>query len=145
MIRLLKELYFAMFTFGFRCRAPQKLGGGWGPEVDGIKGAAVPGFTMYVIYSNVLSWFEISVGRIFYIDSSRWIENTVGMAFFFANYYFLVIRGHGIKFEREFTHLKKLRKVLLLVGCALILLATVVFATYTHNPYLHFLNSIRQP
>ena len=54
----------------------------------------------------------------------------------------LVTLGHGIKFEREFTHFKKSRKVLLLVSCAVLLLATTVFSICSVSAYQRFFHII---
>jgi len=55
----------------------------------------------------------------------------------FANFNILVMRGHGIKFEREFDKLGKTRKILLVTSCAVLLLATIVFFIHTISAYKH--------
>ena len=39
-------------------------------------------------------------------------------ALFLINVYFLFFRGYGTKFEREFDNIKKSRRILLVVSCA---------------------------
>ena len=138
MIRFFKELYLTVFTIGFRCRMPQRLGGGWGPDVDAGKGIAVISLITLINLSNIKDWIEIHVGTRSFYDFDRWPHWVVGVAVFLVNYYVLVGCSHGIRFEREFTHLKNTRKVLLVTSCALLLLATIVFSFYSDSAYRRF-------
>jgi len=138
MIQFFKELYLTGFAIAFRLRAPERLGGGWGPIVDAGKGIAAVSLIELVIIRLIQDWIEISIGKRFSFDSNRLVNSAIFLVFYLVNYYFLVSRKHGLKFEREFSHLKKTRKVLLLVGCAMIFLATVVFSEYTLPVYWHY-------
>ena len=124
-----------MFTIGFRCRMPQRLGGGWGPDVDAGKGVAVISLILLINLSNIKDWIEIYVGARCFYDFNRWPRWVVGAAVFLVNLYVLVLRGHGIKFEQRFTNLTKSRKVLLVTSCAVLLLVTIVFSTYIGTAY----------
>ncbi len=59
------------------------------------------------------------------------------LALYFASHYILVVRGHGIKFEREFNNLKKSRKMLLVTSCAVIMLVAIVFSLRMRDLYQH--------
>jgi hypothetical protein len=77
-----------------------------------------------------------------FFNSSWWASAVITLAFYLPNYYVLVIRGHGITFEREFAHLDKSRKVLLLVSCAVLLLATIMLTIYSVSAYQRFFHII---
>jgi hypothetical protein len=137
MFRFFKELYLTMFTVGFRLRAPQRFGGGWGPIIDAGKGVLVVSLIAFLILKGIKSNIEILVGKKFSFDSSPW-ELAAVLALYYVNYYVLITRGHGIKFEREFTHLKQSRKVLLLASCGVLLLAAIAFSDYSRFAYFRF-------
>jgi hypothetical protein len=130
--QFLKELYLTGVALGFRFRAPQQLGGGWGPIIDTGKGVLIVSLIVFLILKGIESCVEIHVGTRFSFDSSPWELASV-LALYYANYYLLVSRGYGIKFEREFTHLKKSRKVHLVVSCVVVVLATIVFTDYSRS------------
>jgi hypothetical protein len=136
--QFLKELYLTAFTLGFRFRAPKRFGGGWGPIVDTGKGVGFVSIIELVILTDLQGWIEFLVGTRSSFDSDRWATWAIALAFYLANYYILVTRGHGIKFEREFTHLKKSRKILLVTSCAVLLLATIAFSICSIPAYQRF-------
>jgi hypothetical protein len=142
MTRFFKELYLTMFTIGFRFRAPQRFGGGWGPIIDAGKGVLLVCLIAFFILKGIESYIEFHVGTRFSFDSSKWEMAAITLALYLPNYYVLVTRGHGIKFEREFTHLKKSKKVLLLVSCAVLLLATMAFCIYSDSAYQRFFHIV---
>jgi hypothetical protein len=137
-ISFFKELYLTVFTLGFRFRVPERYGGGWGPIVDAGKGVGLVWFVEFLILKGIEAYIEIHVGRRFSFDSSQWEKVAITLALYLPNYYILVTRGHGIKFERAFTELNKSRKVNLLVSCAVLLLTTVVFSNYSDSGYRRF-------
>jgi hypothetical protein len=144
MFRFLKEIYLTGFTLGFRFR----IAGGWGrwipslgPIMDAGKGVFFVSVILFLILDGIESLIEIFVGTKFSFDDSLWGLAAV-LALYYMNYYVLVTRGHGIKFEREFTQLKKSRKVLLVVSCAILLLATTVFTYYSVSAYQSFFHVI---
>ena len=124
---------------------PKRLGGGWGHDVDAEKGAIFFSLVLLINLTNIKDWVEIYFGARCFYDFDRWPLWVVGVAVMFANYYLLVKRSHGIKFEREFTHLKNTRKALLLTSCALLLLATIIFSFYSDSAYRHFFHMPAAP
>src|SRR5712675_2123384 len=131
MIRFFKDLYVTFFAIGFKLRAPQQLGGGWGPDVDAGKGVLLIWFIEFLILKGIQPYVEVLVGARFFFDSSLWGRAAITLALYLPNYYILVTRGHGIRFERDFIHLQKSRKILLLVSCAVLLLATIAFTMHS--------------
>jgi hypothetical protein len=136
--QFLKELYLTAFTLGFRFRAPKRFGGGWGPIVDAGKGVAGVCLIAFFILMGIESYIEIHVGTRFSFNSNPWATRIAVLVLYLVNYYVLVTCGHGIKFEHEFTHLKKSRKVLLVTSCAVLLLATIAFFDYSSSAYQRF-------
>jgi hypothetical protein len=137
MFRFFKELYLTGFTLGFRVS-----GSSWWPSMNagkGVLGFAVIEWIMLVV---IAVWIDIYLGTKFFFGVDRWTIRIVCVALYFANYYVLVARGHGIKFEREFPHLEKSRKNLLLVSCAVLLLATVAFLIFSVSAYHRFFHII---
>jgi hypothetical protein len=134
MLRFLKELYLTMFTLGFRFR----IGDGLGPTMDAGKGVLLICVIILFIFNGIKSYIEIYVGTRFNFDSALWERAAIILAIYLPNNYILDTCGHGIKFEREFTNLKKSRKVLLVMSCAMVLLATIVFGICSDSAYRHF-------
>ena len=61
------------------------------------------------------------------------------LVIFYANYYVLVTRKHGIKFEgEEFKKLQKFKKVLLIASFVAMLMATILFSIYSISAYHRF-------
>jgi hypothetical protein len=137
MIRFLKEIYLTWFTVGFRLRS----GRGWGPIMDAGKGVFIIAIIMFFILAGIEGYIEIFVGTKI-LFSSRWAFIAAGLAVYYANYYVLITRGHGLRFEREFDNLKKSRKVLLQVSCAVLLIMTIVFINFSLSAYHRFFHII---
>jgi len=107
--------------------------------MDAGKGVLVVWLIGFLILGGIESYIEIHVGtRFSSFDGTLW-EKAAVLALYFANYYVLIIRGHGINFEREeFKNLKKTRKVLLILSFAVLLLATIVFTNCSRTAYKRY-------
>jgi hypothetical protein len=79
------------------------------------------------------TWIEIYLGERFYFD--RWVIRVAAVALYLVNYYILATRGHGIKFEREFTNLPKSQKILLLASCVVMILVAIAVSIYSVSAY----------
>ena len=66
MFRFFKELHLTGFTIGFRFKAPQQLGGGWGPVVDAGKGVAGICLILFFVLRGIESYIEIYFGTRFF-------------------------------------------------------------------------------
>ena len=117
---------------------PQRLGGGWGHDVDAAKGAAFFSLVMLINLSNIKDWIEIYVGTRCFYDFSRWAHWGVSIAVLLANYYVFVGQSHGVTFEREFTHFKRKKQIFLMSCCAVLFLITIVFSFYSASAYRHY-------
>lgn len=140
MFRFLRDVYLTAFTLAFRFRAPPKYGGGWGPVFDAGKGAVFVSLILALSAVGIEQYVQILIRKRFF-DSYR-SDTVLAVAFFFflyfANYYVLITRRHGIEFERAFSHFRKSRKVLLTITCALLVLAWAWFITQSRSAYFTF-------
>lgn len=145
MLRFLKDLYLTVFTLGYKAGIAgnwERLNPKWGPSVDAGKGVFLIWIIAFFILMGIKDWVEICVGTKFSFDSSLWVKVAISFALYLPNYYILVIRGHGITFERKFNDIEKSRKILLVVSFAMLLLVTVAFSIYSISAYQHFFQII---
>lgn len=136
MIRFLKEIYLTGFTIVFKISRARKI--------TYRAGGAITIITLIEWFNllNISSCIEMFIGKQF---SPRLFEPEVLLAFLalgFLNSYVLFIRGHGIKFEREFENLKKSRRICLVASCVVVLLATILFSIYSTSAYHRFFHII---
>lgn len=120
MIRFFKELYLTAYVLLYR------IPGGT-TYVKTTQAATIIMLIEWLMLAEIGSCIAILSGTRFLIFSSKLLMLISGLALYYPNYRILVIRGHGIKFEREFNNLKKSRRILLVVSCAVLLLATIAF------------------
>jgi len=97
---------------------------------------AVSGVTFLgtVLLVVIESWVDVLLRRDFLLG--RWTTGIGYFALFFANYFTLVHRGHGIRYEREFSGFKTSKKMLLLLSWAVMLLIVIGFCVYSRSVYL---------
>jgi hypothetical protein len=131
MLRLLRQLYLAGFVVSFRLSRSK--------NVNYRAGGAIGLITLveWFILIGILSCVQISVGSKFVF--AKPIVIIAFIALFFVNQYFLTVRRHGIKFEREFDSLEKPRRIALVVGCAVVAVAAIVFVIYSGIAFRHFI------
>jgi|GEM_PF-2969037 len=136
MFRFLKEIYLTGFTIVFKLSRAKKI--------TYRAGGAVTIITLIESFNllNISSWIDIFAGKQLV---PRFSEPEAILAFLvlgYLNLYFLITCGftfaHGIKFEREFDHLAKFRKILLVTSCVVLLLATIAFSIYSTSAYHRF-------
>lgn len=137
MFRFFKEVYLTGFTLGFRSG-----GSSWTYRINASKGAVGVALVEWVILIGVEAWIEILIGVRSHLDYFRWAVMIALFTLWFANYYVLVIRGHGTKFEREFSDLDKSRKTLLIIGFVAVLVAAIAFFYLSVSTYHHFFHII---
>lgn len=137
MIQFFKELYLTGFTLGFRFASDR-----WSYPSNLGKGIGFVTLLEGLILTGIAGWIEMYLGTRFLLNAGKVTIWIVYVALGFANYYILIIRGHGTKFEREFSNLPKAQKNFLLASCAVILLVTMVFMIYSVSAYQHFFHII---
>jgi len=135
MFRFLKEIYLTGFAIIFRISRAK--------DIAYRAGAAIIILTLIEWFNlvNISLCVEMLVGKKLLPQFSKPEVLIAGFALFLINQYILFTRGHGIKFEREFDHLKKSRKILLVTSCVVLLLATIAFSIYSTSAYHRFLRS----
>src|SRR5438270_368629 len=102
MLRILKELYLTAFTIFFR------FGVGWSAEMRALNGVGGVAFVEFVFLVSVASCVDMLTGTRTSLGlSSTWRIVAACLTLCPLNHYFLVVRAHGIAFERQFSHLKK--------------------------------------
>lgn len=137
MVRFLKEIYLVGFTLGYKASSKS-----WSPSLNAGKGVA--GVTIFevLILMTIEGWVEMFFGTRFSFNTSPWAIRVAAVALYFANYYVLVVRGYGIKFEHEFNDLSKSRKIFLLVSCVLMFLTAIAVIICSISAYHRFFHII---
>ncbi len=92
-----------------------------------------------------MMWIAILIKNRFFLEFNRWEVGIAVFAIYCVNYYVLVIRGHGISFERQFNHLKKSKQTFLQVSYLVINLISVALFIYTVYAYQHFFHIVPKP
>ena len=137
MFRFLKELYFAEFTSFFKAGSDS-----WTPGFNAGKGTAGVVLFECIFFVGMCAWVEMIIGKRFLPNLEKWETWTIFLVIYYMNYYVLVIRGHGNKFEGEFENLEKSKKTILKVSCRVMELIIVVFFIYTISVYHHFFHIV---
>jgi hypothetical protein len=121
MIRFFKEVYLTGFAIIFNSSRARK--------VTYRAGGAIGALTLieWLVFIGISGYIEMFLNKKLLFYFSKPVVVIAFFALFFANQYVLFIRGHGIKFAQEFASLKKSRRILLMVSCALLLLASMAF------------------
>jgi hypothetical protein len=121
LVHRFKDLYLSIFVLFFRVFADS-----WSPRTNAMKG--VNGITLveFVIAVSVSDLVQVQTGR--HLALNRWV---IGFAFVMValvNRHFLVVRGSGVAFEREFNSFGKSKRIALRsVSVGLVLATAVIF------------------
>lgn len=142
MIRFLKEVYCTGFIIGHRLRFPQRLGGGWGPDMDNARGVLFVSLIQGLILLNLECLIQVRFGTMIIPSISKWMILCVYAVLFCTNYYVLVIRRYGVKYVQQYSNLNKYRKVILLGSWAILLLVILVFSIYTVSVYRRYFHLV---
>jgi hypothetical protein len=147
MIRFLKELYLAEFAFIFKAWSSSRWSSSWKPSPSLKAGVGVAGVSIFLCLIVIVAggWIEILIGKQFLPHNiSRWGIGIATLAIFLINYYVLVIRGHGIRFEREFDNFKKSKQKLLRISCWVFELSSLMLIFYSFFAYQRFFHIVPQ-
>lgn len=133
MIQFIKECYLASFAIVFRVSRQ--------PNIDIRTGGAIAPIVLVesVNLQNMQSCIEMYLNKKGLFGASTLIMLITFSVLLLGNYYYLVFRGHGIKFAHGFNNLKKSHIIVLKVSCTFVLLATIVFSIWTTIAYRHFI------
>ena len=138
MIRFLKEIYLTAFVL--INKLPTRKGNEFGRMGGAIAAIAL---IEWLNLFSISSCIDMFVGKPLFAGFSKTEVSLTFFVLFFINVYVLYIRGHGIKFEHEFDHMKKSRKILLVTSCVVVLLATIVFSIYSTSACRHFIQNLK--
>jgi len=133
MLRFFKEIYLTAFTIFFRF-----CNGAWSPETNAGKSVTVIALIEEAFILGVVSWLDVLVGTRSFLNIPKWVIAVAFLALWVANQYLLVVLGHGIIFEREFTHFNKSKKIRLLTSCVAIIVGIVSFFVYSVSVFHQF-------
>ena len=131
-VRQSKELYLALFVVLFRIsrwRATAKVS-------SAIVGLSVVDSTIALIF---FSWVEIVAGRRLGL-LNFWFIGIALFPIYFINHYVLIVRGHGMAFERKFNDFAKNRRValrLIASGLFVITYAALFFTIAVYQQTFH--------
>jgi len=138
MIRFFKELYLTAFTI--LNKLPTRRGNEYGRIGGAIAAIALIEWLNLV---NISSCIEMFYEKPYLFYFSKPVVTIAFFALFLVNVYILFVRGHGVKFEHEFDKLRKNKKILLVVSCVVVLLATIVFSIYSIPAHRHFIQDLK--
>lgn len=119
MIQFIKEVYLTAFAIIFR-RARVK-------DIAYKAGSAVGAITVieWLILVGISGYVEMFYGKKYLLSKPAVV--IAFLALFLVNGYVLFFRGHGVKFARDFDGLEKTRRITLVVSCAVVTVAAIVF------------------
>jgi hypothetical protein len=123
MFRLIKELYLTAFTIFFRINA-------WPSRIAVVVSAATVTLIESIFLLGIASLLDDLLGTKILVNVPKWELYSFFFALGAVNCYVLIFRRHGIKFERDFTHFEKSKKIFLITSCVLIMLIAIVFSIY---------------
>lgn len=120
----LREIYLSIFVVFYRV-----LGGLWPTEfnADAHKGSTGITFVECLLVFSLFDWMQISIGH--RVEINPLIAGIAAATLYFTNNYFLVSRGSGIAFEKQFNHFG-LRKRIALRLCGIAVVLAAILSIY---------------
>jgi hypothetical protein len=122
----LKEIYLSVYVLFFR------IGGGQWPShvnADAHKGVAGVAVVEGILLITLVDWIQSIAGN---FGIGRWVPGIVGVVIYAINYYFLVIQGNGVAFEKQFGSLPKSKRLTLRLVAVGIFVATLALYFAAH-------------
>jgi len=135
LVRLLTESYLTIFVLYFR------LGGGqWPPSMHADEHKGVGGVTIVelVLILSLAAWVSAATGY-----HLVWVELEAVVVFlvlYFVNFYFLVVRGSGVAFEKHFNNFPSIKRIALrsaAIGIMVIIWGIFFIAAATYHQTFH--------
>ena len=134
MIRYITELYLTGFAVFFRFRPNQKVSIRAGRAITAIT------FILWMAFLALFCIIEIFSGRIFLNQATKLTIIVAWFGCYFINMHILYVRGHGVRFEREFDKMERSARNLLIwrfIVSVLIVITLSVLLFIAHNHFLH--------
>lgn len=114
----LKEVYLTLFVVFYRVFA-----NAWTPGINAWKGVGGVTVLEALVIISASSSLNLSLGAQAVEGIEKWMIVLGTVALFFANYFVLIARSHGLRFEREFADLDRSKKTALIATTAVVLIA----------------------
>ncbi|MGA2028627.1 MAG: hypothetical protein ABSG87_00935 [Verrucomicrobiota bacterium] len=133
MIQFFKEVYLAGFVIIFKGSRARKITYGAGSAIAAIT------LIEWLVLIGISGYIEMFLNKKLLFYFSKPVVIIAFFALFLMNQYVLFIRGHGIKFAREFDSLKKSRRILLIVSWAVMVVVIIVFFIFSAIAHRHFI------
>jgi hypothetical protein len=124
MLRFFKEIYLTAFLIFLRIS-------GWAPPINAAMSVGVITVIEFWFLIGGEGLIETFGGTRSLLQIPKLAAVVAFMGLYAANYYPLVICEYGVTFEREFSHFKKSKKVLLLTTSMVLMLAAIGFFLYS--------------
>jgi hypothetical protein len=138
MLRLLKEIYLTAFVVLSRI-------GAWAPRTNAAISAGAITVIEICLLIGVVGWVEMVIaGPKSSLHIPRLEAFVASVGLYAANYYPLIICGYGTTFEREFTSLKRSRRVFLVASSVVMMLAAIAFFIFSAVVHRHALGVDKQ-
>jgi hypothetical protein len=131
MTRFVKELYLAGFAIIFRHARVKETGYKAGSAIGLLT------VVEWLILIGASGYVQIFLGSKYLLPKSAVV--IAFLVLFFLNGYVLFFRGHGVRFAHGWDSLEKSRRVALVVSCAAVAVAALVFFIFSAIAYRHFL------
>jgi hypothetical protein len=133
LIQFFKEVYLAGYVLCFRLSRSR--------NVNYKAGGAIGFITLveWLILIGIVLYVQISIRNKFVFPKPLVIFAFITL--FFVNQYFLTVRRHGIKFERDFDSLEKRKRITLVLIFAAITVAATVFCICSGIAFRHFIEA----
>jgi hypothetical protein len=126
-MRQLNEIYLSVYVLFFRIGAGQ-----WPSHVnaDAHKGVAGVAVVEIILLITLLDWIQSLSGH---FGINRWVPGIAAVVIYAINYYFLVIRGNGVAFEKQFGSFRKSKRLTLRLAAIGISVVTLALYFAAHE------------
>jgi hypothetical protein len=133
MLQLIREIYLTAFI-------SLSWVGGWDLRTNRAASSAVIALIESGLLFEVASLSHDVHGTTIFSIIPKWVVLVSYLAIGALNHYMLIVRGSGIKFEREFSQFKKTKKVYLLTTSVIMMLTAIAFVLYSASVHRKLLS-----
>jgi hypothetical protein len=117
LLRWLKELYLSVFVVLFRFS-------GWKGRIKAGLGSVAVSVVMAFLLLSFWAWLQVEIHQL--IKLNRWILLALILPLALLNDNYLIVRGHGLEFEKRFHSFRRTKRIILYSLATSIILLTVV-------------------
>ena len=133
MIAFLKDTYLTAFALGYRLSRSKDQ------AYKVVGGITPPTVFEFLILLGASDYLQMYLGK--KVVLSKLAVYVVSFALYFVNMYVLYLRGHGVKFERDFDSVERSRRRTLVASCAVIVVTGIAFFIYSAVAFRHFIGA----